>query len=267
MSLKPFTQTMMLLLALAPLATAQAADTETACKLRGGSIVPLPAEACAKEGGTVVTVTVATPAEAKGAAPAQLSADPRLAAAQKPALDLLNKPVVGVSRHSKVPEGIEREAKFADCTLTVDEHLVLDYGGILSDRKEYNISSKVDFRKIRPEEFGMLGGIDSKSGQLKAYAVYLVAPAKHSDALSISISELEEGAYKKFISPGIVPYWETPRDDYFWLIDRYGYAAHDTGDLVATDKVRILYIINSPDDAALLKKAFDGLYAVCRPQQ
>ncbi len=273
MSLKPFTQTMMLLLALAPLGAAHAADTETACRLRGGSIVPLPAEACAKEGGTMVTVTVK--GEASGAplptpaAPAmkfELSPDPKKAAPQKAILELLSKPVAGVSKHSKVPEGIEREAKFDDCTLSVDEHLVLDYGGILSDRKEYNISSKVDFRELRPEEFGMLGKVDSKSGQLKAYAVYLAKPGKRGEYLAISILELEGDSYKKFISPGIVPYWETS-NDYFWMVDRYGYVAADNMGHVSTDKVRILYLVNLPDDAALLKKAFDDMQAACRKAQ
>ncbi len=246
-------------------ASAQAAETETACKLRGGSIVPLPAEACAKEGGTMVSVTVAAPAaEAKSAAPAyQLSNDPKLAAAQKTILELLSKPVAGVSKHSKVPEGIERQAKFADCTMAVEEHLVLDYGGILSSRKEYNISSKVDFRAIKPEESGVLGKVDSKSGELKAFAVYLVKPGKRGDYLSISITELEGDTYKKFNTPGIVPYWETPRE-YFWLADQYGYAVVDSMSNVDTDKVRILYLFNSPDDAAQLKKAFDGIAAVCQ---
>ena len=57
--------------------------------------------------------------------------------------------------------------------------------------------------------------------------------------------------FQGFISPGIVPYWETPRE-YFWLADQYGYTQNDSMGRVATDKVRILYIFNTPDDAALL---------------
>ena len=80
---------LVMLVALAAFGPALAADSESACRLRGGSIVPLPADACAKEGGTMVTVTIA-PAPAAGvaapgvaapaAAPAAVSSAPAASA-------------------------------------------------------------------------------------------------------------------------------------------------------------------------------------------
>ncbi|HEY5994902.1 MAG TPA: hypothetical protein VIU46_09935 [Gallionellaceae bacterium] len=251
-----------IILALALAASAQAADTSGSCKLKGGSIVPLPAEACAKEGGAVVTAAAAA---ASAPAPTyQLSADPRLAAAQKAALVLLSKPVVGKITSRGSPEGVERSAKFADCTMTVEENLQVDYGNVLSSRKIFKISSTVDFRNLPREQFGELGEISSMGGLLKAYAVYLEKSRKPGDYLAISISDLYEGNYRKF-RPGQSAYWDAPRDD-FWMADEYGYVVADSMGNTATSKVRILYIVSSADDAAALKKAFDEISAVCRKQ-
>lgn len=250
-------------------ASAQAADTETACRLRGGSIVPLPAEACAKEGGTMVTVTVAAPAAGAGqkAAPApapvyQLSSDPRLAAAQKPVLELLNKPVLAAKQSKLTPEGVEREAKFAECKLTVEENLHLDYGNLFSARKDFKIGSAVDFRAIKPEDVSVYGEISSKGGYLSAQAVQFEVAQKRSDALTVSISQMYSGKYRKFTSPDSAPYWDAPRDD-FWMIDDYGYVVLNRMGNFNTDKVRVLYLLSTPEEAAALKKAFDDVAAVC----
>lgn len=264
MKMKISNAALLMLLALA--ATAQAADTETACKLRGGSIVPLPAEACAKEGGTLVTVTVATPTETKSAAPApvlQLSNDPKLAAAQKPILELLNKPIAGKPSGRNGAETIARQAKFAECTLTVDEDMRIDYGNLFSARKVFKISSMADFRAIPTAGIGVLGETNSKGGVLKVYAVYLEKPKKLGDYLSIAISVLYEDAYQKFRSPDSSPYWDAPRDD-LWMVDEFGYVKTNISGNFSTDKVRVLYFMATADEAAQLKKAFDDLAAVCQ---
>jgi hypothetical protein len=247
------------MLALAAFSSAQAADTASSCKLKGGSIVPLPAEACAKEGGTMVTA-----AEAAAPAPVyQLSADAKLAAPQKAILDLLSKPVVGKVTRKGSPEGVERSAKFAECTLTVDENLQVDYGNIFSSRKIFKISSTVDFKNIKREAFGIFGEVASKGGLLKAQAVYFEEPTRRSgNNISISVSELYEGNYKKFTMPGLAPYWDAPSVD-LWMADVFGYVPADSMGNVASSKIRILYIVNSADDAASLKKAFDEIAAVC----
>ena len=125
----------------------------------------------------------------------------------------------------------------------------------------------MDFRNIRREEFGVLGAISSKGGDLKAAAVYLEEPRQHSgNAISISVSVLKGGDYRKVALPGPVPYWDAPRED-LWMVDEYGYVGVDRWGHVVTDKVRILFIVNSDDDGQMLKKALDDMHAACRPQQ
>jgi hypothetical protein len=250
------------------LAAAAQAETETACKLHGGSIVPLPAEACAKEGGTMVTLTVATPAaaEAQKAAPApvyQLSSDPKLAAVQKPILELLNKPIAGKPSGRNGAETIARQAKFAECKLTVDEDMRMDYGNLFSARKVFKIGSSADFRALPAAGYGVLGETNSKGGALKVYAVYLERARKQGDYLSIAISVLYNDEYQKFSSPDSAPYWDAPRDD-LWMLDEFGYVKANTLGNLSTDRVRVLYFLGTADEAAQLKKAFDDIVAVCQ---
>lgn len=270
----------LVLFALVPFGAAQAAEQESACRLRGGSIVPLPAEACAKEGGTMVTVTIAAPAaappavsapaaaaSAPAAIPAQmLSADSRRAAAQKAIIELLSKPVASKSSHRHGPESIERSAKFAECTLTVEENTHLDYGNLISSRIDFKISSTVGFGGLRPEEFGVLGETSSKGGDLEAYSVYLARPARDGGNFFISVSVRDGKQYRKFTSPGSSAYWAGPRDDY-WVADEYGYPTADDLGNIYTNKVRILYVVGTEDDANALKKAFDEMRAACAPQR
>ena len=68
-------------LALAPFGASHAADMESYCRLRGGSLVQLPAAACAAEGGTMVSAAFA-PATPAAAAPAAV---PAVAPAAAPA--------------------------------------------------------------------------------------------------------------------------------------------------------------------------------------
>lgn len=269
MNMNKLNYSILMLFALA--VSAQAAETESACKLRGGSIVPLPAEACAKEGGTMVTVTVATPAagEAKKEAPApvyQLSSDPKLAAAQKAVLDLLNKPVTGKAPRRGEPEGIEREAKFTECNMAVEEIIHVDYGNLFSARKNLKVNTTVNFRNLKRDEYSVMGEIGSKGGDFKGQAVYFEeSPRSGGGDISISVAELYEGKYRKFNLPGLAPYWDAPRSD-LWMSDGYGYVLADHMGNIATNKIRIVYILNASDDPNALKKAFDDLSAVCKPQ-
>jgi len=285
MKTKMLNGAILMLFALAPFGAAQAAEQESACRLRGGSIVPLPAEACAKEGGAMVTVTIAAPAAAAPAvsapaapapaaaasAPAAipapvLSADPRRAAAQKAIIELLGKPVVSKSSHRHGPESIERSAKFAECTMTVEENTHLDYGNLISSRMDFKISSTVRFGGLRPEEVGVLGETSSKGGDLETYSVYLARPARDGGDFSISVSVRDGKQYRKFTSPGSSAYWAGPRDDY-WMADEYGYPTADDLGNIYTNKVRILYVVGTEDDANALKKAFDEMRAACAPQR
>lgn len=265
-------------LALASFGVVQVANAESACKLKGGSIVPLPAEACAKEGGTMVTITVtgapATASDAKGPAPAsapaaayQLSSDTKLAAAQKAVLDLLNKPVVGKNSRKSGPEGLEREAKFTDCNLAVEEYIHVDYGNLWSARKNLKVNTTINFRNMKRDELNVMGEIGSKGGDFKAQAVYFEESSRMGGGndISITVAELYEGNYKKFTLPGLAPYWDAPRAD-LWMADTYGYVLADYMGNIATNKIRIVYMLSTADDAAALKKAFDDLSAVCKPQ-
>lgn len=253
------------------------ADTESACRLRGGSLVPLPAEACAKEGGTMVTVTITAPAAAApGAAPAaaasapvaapvQLSADPRRAAAQQAILALLAKPVISGAAHRYGPEGVARTAKFDECTLTVNEEMNLDYGNLISARLVFKIDSTVDFRALQDKQFGVLGKTYSKGGDLEAYSVYLKRPVdEDAKAFSISVALRDGENLRKYRSPDAEPYWSGPYDD-FWMADRYGYPKGTDEGKIYTNRTRILYIVPTADDAAALKKAFGEMQAACRP--
>ena len=276
---------LVMLVALAAFGPALAADSESACRLRGGSIVPLPADACAKEGGTMVTVTIAPAPVPAGAAPAvaapaaapapsapvasapapvlQLSAEPKRAAAQRAIIELLGKPVVSKVSRKEGPESIERTARFDECRLTVEENVHLDYGNLMSTREDFKVASTVDFRTVGAKESGVLGEVSSKGGDLDAYAVYVESPTRRAgNALSIGVSVAEKAGYRKFISPDSSAYWAGPRFDY-WMADRYGYPKADDLGHIYTNVVRVLFVVPTQDDAAALKKAFDDMHAAC----
>lgn len=263
----------LILLAIASLSSAAAAEQATGCRLKGGTIVPLDAATCAMEGGTPIAaiapvaapMVVAPAPAAANAPPAQYSSDPRLATAQRAVVDLLSKPVMDKHSQKISPEGVERVARFDGCRLIVDENMRVDYGNLVSARKNFKIGSTVDFRRGSREAFGVLGKISSLGGGLKAHAVY-VEESKRKDGNNIAISVLEqsEDGFSKLTLPRAAAYWDAPRDD-LWIADEYGYPKDNgMGDAV-TNRIRILFIVSTSDDAAALKKALDDVHALCKP--
>lgn len=274
MLLKMLRPVILMTLALAPYGIGQAADMKIDCRLKGGSVVQLPAEACGIEGGAPVNgaappappvAPAAAPASADGGdAKGQPSVDSRLAAAQKVIVDLLGKPVVDTTKLNRNPEGIERTARFDGCKLMVEEDLHVDLGNLFSARQDFKISSAIDFQKIDRKEFGMLGKINSKGGSLKAAAVYF-EERKDGNNISISVLESRHGGLEKYRVHPAFPYWDAPKDD-LWIADEYGYPKDDGVGGVSADKVRILFIVATLDEADRLKVALEDLHAACRTQ-
>jgi hypothetical protein len=232
----------------------RAADMAIDCRLKGGSVVQLSTEACRIEGGIPIIETVppasgAVPGSAEGgAAKDQPPVDSKLAAAQKVIVALLGKPVVDTTPLKRDPEGIERTARFDGCRLMVDENLHIKLGNLFSVWKDFKISSVIDFQKINRDEFGILGKITSKGGDLEAVAVYFEEP-KRKDGNTISIS--------------VLAYWSAPRDD-LWIVDEYGYAKDTRWGTEATDEIRILLIVNSSDEAEKLTVALEDIHVMCK---
>jgi hypothetical protein len=264
----------LILLALAPYGVARAADMAIDCKLKGGTVVQLPAAACALEGGTPVSAAVA-PAAASPAAenaagnqptPGDATSHSKLEETQKWIVGLLGKSVESTTPLNRNPEGIERTAKFDGCKLTVDEDLHIQYGNFYSVWKDFKISSVIDFQKIDRDEFGILGEVASKGGDFKATAVYVEERRrKEGNNISISVLNLRDGNYTKYRTHGPSAYLDTPRDD-LWIADEYGYPK-DTGmGNAATDRIRILLMVSSSDDAAKLNNAFEEVNTMCKTQ-
>ena len=274
----------LILFALAPLGVGHAADMAIDCRLKGGTVVQLPAEACKMEGGAPVNATASPTSPtspASGAVlkpvdgntsgnqppPSDATSHSKLQETQKWIIDLLGKPVETKTPLNRNPEGIERTAKFDGCRLVVDENLHIQYGNLFSASKDFKINAVIDFRNINREEFGVLGKITSKGGDLSGVAVYFEEPKrKGGNNISISVLNLREGNYTKYTSHGPGAYWDAPRDD-LWMADEYGYAKDNGWDNVATDKIRILLIVNSSDDAARLKNALGEVNTMCKTQQ
>ena len=275
-------------LALAPFGASHAADMETYCRLRGGSLVQLPAAACATEGGTLVSaavapatvpapVSVVAPAPAAAFVPAPIPAPAiqptgnlTLDEAQKLAVDILDKDVGSTASSSKKPESIERTAKFDGCRLLVEEQLLIDFGNMITSRKDFKIDSTIDFRKIARKSFGVMGEVSSRAGDLSGEAVYFEEPKlEGGNSISISVLLGIKGNYTKYRSIGESASLTGPHD-YYWIADGYGYPVdivNNVTEIYATDKIRILYIVNSSDDAARLMGALDKVSAMCGPQQ
>lgn len=276
-------------LALAPFGASHAADVESYCRLRGGSLVQLPAAACATEGGTMVSAALvpATPAAAPAPAPAaavapvaapatvkqntpaiQPTGNLTLDQAQMLAVEILGRTVGDQSSSSKKPESLERTARFDGCRLVVEEKLHIDFGNMIASRKDFKIDSAIDFRKIARGSFGAMGEVSSRAGDLSGEAVSFEEP-RHEGGNSMSISVLLgiKGKYTKYIPDGDSASLAGPRD-YYWIVDGYGYpidVVNSVTEVPAADKIRILYIVNSPDDAARLVAALEKVSAICKP--
>jgi hypothetical protein len=263
----------LILLGLSPCGVGQAADMAIDCRLKGGTVVQLPAAACTMEGGVpvnaaVAPVSVAVPPPAAGAAARdQPPANTKLAEAQKAIVDLLAKPVVESIPVNRQPEGIDRTARFDGCKLMVDENLHIEYGNLVSASMNFKINSVIDFQKTAREEFGILGKISAKEGNLSGEAVYFEEhKSKGGNNISISVLNLGKGGYTKYSSHDTGAFWDAPRDD-LWIADEYGYVKDSGWSTAVTDKVRILLIVNSSDDAARLKNALEEVNTMCKQQQ
>lgn len=266
----------LMLLAVAQLG--HAADMAIDCKLKGGSVVQLPAEACELEGGLPAHEVVAPasdavfrPVNGNISANLPLPSDDanhsKLTDTQKWIVDLLAKPVSTATPLNKNPEGMERSAKFDGCRLVVDEYLHIQYGNAFSVWKDFKVNSVIDLQSINRNEFGILGKVTSKGGSFSGVAVYFEeSKSKGGNHISISVLNLRDGVYTKYTSHGPGAYWDTPHDD-LWMADEYGYAKDTGWGTVATDKIRILLIANSPDDAEKLKIALVEVNALCKSQQ
>ena len=260
-------------LVLAPLGASHAADMETYCRLRGGSLVQLPAAACATEGGTMVSAEIAPAAPGparENAAAIKPTGNPDLDQAEKLVVEILDKTVGDSSSSNRKPESIERTAKFDGCRLVVEEKSHIDFGNLFTSRKDFKIDSAIDFRKIARGSFGAMGEVSSKAGDLSGEAVYFEEPKRESgNNISISVLIGVKGNYTKYISDGASASLAGPRN-YFWIVDGYGYPIdilNAVTEIPATDKVRILYIVNTPDDATRLMKALEKVSAMCGSQQ
>ncbi|MHB1117244.1 hypothetical protein [Sideroxydans sp.] len=248
-----------LLLSFAPFVVA--AEPENNCRLKHGSMVMLDTAACAMEGGVAVTRS-APPV--LPVASLQLSAKPELAAAQRAVAELLMKPVVDANPNKRTPEEISRTVKFDGCRLLVDEDMFVEHGNAFSSRKHFKISSMVDMGKVSRSALGELGKVTSYGGGLEAYANY-VEERKEGDGNNISVSmqlQTERGPVShKVRASGI--YWDAPNDD-LWMVDGYGYPVDVIDRGAATDKVRLLFLMNTADGSAALNKALGEVHALCR---
>ncbi|MEW5904280.1 MAG: hypothetical protein AB1722_08065 [Pseudomonadota bacterium] len=248
-----------LLLACAPLALAQGQANN--CRLKHGSMVSLDAAACAMEGGAVVS-QVAVPVAP--AAPLLLSTDPKLAAAQQTVATLLMKPVTDKDANKRMPEWIARTVKFDGCRLQVDEEMEIEHGNAFSSRKHFKVSAVVDLRKLDGTAFGELGRVRSYGGGMETYAEYLEEPLRRGEnAISISMQLQRESGPGKFTEVMSGVYWDAPDDD-LWMVDEYGYPKDREGFGMATDKVRLLWLMNTPEDAAALHRALGEVRALCQ---
>lgn len=276
MKLKP---AILIALVIAPVATVHAVEEPAYCRLKGGSIVQLPASACAMEGGIPVTVIVPAapavvsepPPPAVPAAPIETNAaanpepaDPQLAAAQKAALELLNRPVGNMTTMNRNAEGIERTAKFEGCRLKMEENVHIKYGNLFSRWKDFRISSSIDLNKLTRDEFGVMGKIESKGGRLIAFAVYFDGSIRmEGNGLSIAVDQIVDGQYLKYTTHTPSAYWYTPRND-LWIADEYGYPKEDALGNTATDRIRLLLIVSTSDEAAQLEYALEAIHTRCK---
>jgi len=266
------------LLALVMHGVCHAAEMAIDCRLKGGTVVQLPAEACKLEGGTQVSeafapVLSASPASGvadepvAGNASGKSPGNSRLEETQKLIVGLLGKTVESATPLNRNPEVIERTAKFDGCRLIVDEQLHIKYGNAYSVWRDFKVNAAVDFQKINRGELGILEKVSSKGGELTGAAVtFEERKNKAGNNISISVLYLRKGSYTKYTIHGPSAYWDTPQDD-MWIEDIYGYTKDTGWDTAATDKIRILFIVSSLDDATKLKNAFEEVNTMCMSQQ
>lgn len=256
---KPCCTTLLAALLLTCITPALAEEAAKDCRLRGGSMVSLAAAACTMEGGSPIVTTVTVTA-------AQLSAEPQLAAAQRVVLEILNKPVVEITAHKDNPERVKRTAKFDECSLQVDELIDVDHGNLFTNRKHLKLHSVVNLKNIDAKSVGDMGAVESLGGGLKTYALALTKSKRDAaDDFSISVLEQKNDAEKKFTMPGPIAFWGTRNED-LWMADVYGYPLGGNYGDIATDKIRVLYLVATANEVTLLKKALEDAHALCKRQ-
>lgn len=237
-----------------------AAEQANNCRLKHGSMVMLDAAACVMEGGVAVTRSAPPVVSVTSL---QLSADPKLAAAQRTAAELLMKPVVDKNLKKRTPEEIERTVKFDGCRLLVDEDMQIEHGNAFAARKHFKVSSSVDMRNVSRAAFGELGKVTSYGGGLETYAVYFEErKLKEGNNIGISMMLEKDGATRKFSVRTSDIYWDAPNDD-LWMADEYGYPKDVVEAGAALDTIRLLFLMNTSDDAATLSKALGDVHGLC----
>lgn len=284
MLMKMTRSAVLMLLVLAPFGAR--ADAAMYCRLKGGSLVPLPAAACAMEGGTPVNAVVTpadapAPAAAPAAAPAPVAAPAPATAkeetlplqaidglsleqAQKLVVDILGKGLPATT--GKVQESLQRKARFDGCRLLVEEQLHIEFGNLITSLKDFKIDSAVDFRSVGREAFGAMGKVSSKAGDLSGEAIYFDEPRhKAGNNIDVSVNIRIKGDYSKYTADRSFVALDGPDDDY-WIVDEYGYPRDTIMGTPARDRIRILYLVSSADDAARLAGALVKVGTVCRAQ-
>jgi len=260
---------LLILVALVPYNIGLAEDIAIDCRLMGGTVVQLTAEVCSLEGGKQAHTGSSehgalVDSDKRDTSGSPASGDYMFDETRKRIIDLLAKPVGANIPASRNPEGIERAARFDGCSLLIDEDLHIQYGNVFSVWKDFKINSVIDLQNIDPAEIGIMAKISSKGGDLRAAAVFLEErKVKNGNNISISVLSLKEGNYTKYTSHGLSAYWDTPRDD-LWIADEYGYPKDTGWNTVATDRIRLLIIVNSSSEAAKLKNAFEEVNAMCK---
>jgi len=269
MPMKMLRHTILILLSFAPYVAGHAEDMKIDCRLRGGSVVQLSAEACAIEGGTPV-IAAPPPAPAampesadKGAAPGQ-PANSKMAATQMAIVSLLGKEVADTTPLNRNPEGVERTAKFDGCKLMVNEVLHIKYGNFFSNWKDFKISSVIDFRNTDRKEFGTWDKISSKGGDLTASALYIKElKRKEGNGISISVLLATKDGYKQYSFHGPSYYLDAPKDN-LWIADEYGYPVDNGMGDAANDTIRLVLIVGTPGEAKKLKGLFEDIDTMCK---
>ncbi len=251
----------LLALAIAPLATASAVEQLNNCKLRGGSMVQLAADACLMEGGAVTAATPSMPVVSDESL--HLSSDTQLADAQRVAAKLLIKPVLDMNMKKRLPEGVERSVRFDGCRMQVEESVHVDHGNVISARMNFKVSSSVDLAAIAADSYGVLGKVTSYGGGIQTFAVYVEEKKlKEGNHLAIAMLEQKESGARNYALNSAGAYWDASKDDY-WMADGYGYPKGLSMDEADTSKIRVLYFLNSAAEAVALKQALDDVRAMC----
>ncbi|MDH2916537.1 MAG: hypothetical protein PXX77_06620, partial [Gallionella sp.] len=87
---------------------------------------------------------------------------------------------------------------------------------------------------------------------------------KQGNNIAISVLLQKDDGARKFSVRTSDIYWDAPNDD-LWMADEYGYPKDVVETGAALDTIRLLFLLNTPDDAAALNKALGDVQAMCKP--